>query len=648
MVNLSLLAPGHSTCAGCGSVLAIRQLLEATGKDIIITCATGCIEVTSSQTPFTSWRVPWIHVTFENAVSVATGIKAALKQQGNNHTQVIALGGDGGMVDIGFGALSGALERNDDIIIVCYDNEAYANCLSTSTKIFTKNGLKKITEIKEGDEIYAFDQKTYQPILKKCTRLFNNGKQEIIKLETLHHSIKATANHPFLILKRNGRGKQNYFIWKTLSNIKIGDEIVALKNLNTSASFKFKPIKAVRIGDFKVTHVNDVSLPDSSSPDLMEYLGLYVGDGWLRLKKGEVGFALPRDKLGRKRLLDLHHKIFGTKLKADDTYIYVNSVNLAKFINSLGFGHGAKNKKIPDWVFTLPEEEKEAFVRGLMLSDGYRVGNSLRYISSSYELLEELRLLLQTMGYRVGKIHWRKIKKGKKIVKRILLQNTESGYICFSRRGKWNVTKYPSQYRYQNFLIENKNFEVVKVKSKQLIGIEPTLDLRVEGEHNFIANGIVVHNTGMQRSGATPLYAATATSPAGKKIHGKQEWKKDLPGIAAAHKIPYVATASIAYPQDLRMKIQKAMKVKGARYIHIHTPCPVGWRFDSSETIEIARLAVETGMWQLYEIENGVKRITVEGKKKSVSEYLLKQKRFQHLTEKEIKEIQKRIDESTA
>lgn len=275
----SLLAPGHGTCSGCGSVLAIRMFLEVTGNDIVICAATGCMEVTTSQTPLTSWRVPWIHVTFENAVSVASGVKAALESMGNHHTQVIALGGDGGFVDIGFGALSGALERGDDILIICYDNEAYSN-------------------------------------------------------------------------------------------------------------------------------------------------------------------------------------------------------------------------------------------------------------------------------------------------------------------------------------------------------------------------------TGMQRSGSTPLYTATATTPAGKKIHGKQEWRKDLPEIVAAHKIPYVATASVAFPIDLKNKIKKAMTIKGPRYIHIHTPCTVGWGFDPSETIQIAKLAVETNMWQLYEIENGVKRVTVELKKKPVSEYLMKQKRFKHLNEKEIEEIQRRVDEN--
>jgi len=279
-LNEELIAPGHRTCSGCGSILAARMMLRATGSDVIICEPTGCLEVTSTQYPTTAWRVPWIHVLFENAVSVAAGVKAALEAQGNNHTQVIAFGGDGGMVDIGFGAVSGALERNDDIIIITYDNEAYSN-------------------------------------------------------------------------------------------------------------------------------------------------------------------------------------------------------------------------------------------------------------------------------------------------------------------------------------------------------------------------------TGMQRSGATPFGASTSTTPSGFESTGKKAWKKNMLMIAVAHGCKYAASTSIAYPKDLEMKMKKAMKIKGTKYIHIHTPCPVGWVFDSSKTIEIARLAVQTGMWMLYEIEDGNFRKTLDiAELKPVENYLKTQKRFEHLKENDIKIIQEHISQT--
>ncbi len=147
-------------------------------------------------------------------------------------------------------------------------------------------------------------------------------------------------------------------------------------------------------------------------------------------------------------------------------------------------------------------------------------------------------------------------------------------------------------------------------------------------------------NTGIQRSGATPYGAWTTTTPLGKR-----ERRKDAPWIVAAHKVPYVATASVAYPLDFVEKVQKAAAKKGFKYIHLHAPCPTGWRFPPSKTIEVGRLAVETGMWILYEIEDGVFKLTGRSKalldpskRKPVEEYLKLQGRFSHLLRPEGRE----------
>lgn len=154
-------------------------------------------------------------------------------------------------------------------------------------------------------------------------------------------------------------------------------------------------------------------------------------------------------------------------------------------------------------------------------------------------------------------------------------------------------------------------------------------------------------NTGTQRSGATPYGARTTTTPIGRvKKVGKTERKKDVPMIMAAHKVPYIATASLAYLQDYLKKLRKATKIEGFRYIHVLGPCPPGWGFDPEKTIKISRLAVETGMWLLYEIENGVFRLTVKPKRrKPVKEYLKAQGRFRHLTDEQIDMIQKDVDQ---
>jgi len=122
---------GHRACQGCGEALGARYAVDAamraTNNQLIAANATGCLEVFSTPYPETSWQLPWIHSLFGNAAAVGTGIAAAMKVKGRKEVRVIAQGGDGGTTDIGFGCLSGMFERNDDVLYICYDNEAYMN-----------------------------------------------------------------------------------------------------------------------------------------------------------------------------------------------------------------------------------------------------------------------------------------------------------------------------------------------------------------------------------------------------------------------------------------------------------------------------------------------------------------------------------------
>ena len=148
-------------------------------------------------------------------------------------------------------------------------------------------------------------------------------------------------------------------------------------------------------------------------------------------------------------------------------------------------------------------------------------------------------------------------------------------------------------------------------------------------------------NTGIQRSSQTPSGTWTTSTP-----QGKFGLKKDMPLIMADHKIPYVATASVSFPNDLINKVKKARDIgKGFKYIHILTPCPTGWRFPENKTIEVGRLAVETGLWKLFEVVNGKRRLTYKPRERiPVSEYLKLQGRFRNLKEDEIASIQKGAD----
>ena len=131
MERTNSLNSGHRACQGCGEALGARYAIDAamraTGNRLIAVNATGCLEVFSTPYPETSWQVPWIHSLFGNAAAVASGVAAAQRALGRSDVRVIAQGGDGGTTDIGFGCLSGMFERNDDVLYICYDNEAYMN-----------------------------------------------------------------------------------------------------------------------------------------------------------------------------------------------------------------------------------------------------------------------------------------------------------------------------------------------------------------------------------------------------------------------------------------------------------------------------------------------------------------------------------------
>jgi len=147
-------------------------------------------------------------------------------------------------------------------------------------------------------------------------------------------------------------------------------------------------------------------------------------------------------------------------------------------------------------------------------------------------------------------------------------------------------------------------------------------------------------NTGIQKSGLTPYGAWTTTTPGGKTNN-----KKEIPLIMAAHKIPYVATVSVAFPRDLVEKLKKAKEIEGFKYIHTVMPCPTGWRFDPAKSVEVVRLGVDTWTWPLYEVDGGVMKLSRKPEQKPVEKYLQTQGRFRRLSQEQIGFIQKTVDD---
>jgi pyruvate ferredoxin oxidoreductase beta subunit len=202
--------------------------------------------------------------------------------------------------------------------------------------------------------------------------------------------------------------------------------------------------------------------------------------------------------------------------------------------------------------------------------------------------------------------------------------------------------------------LKRKGREVSSAKVVAMAGDGGTSDIglqalsgALERRHDFLFvcfDNEAYMNTGIQRSSATPFGASTTTSPSGKFSIGQTTWKKNMPAIAVAHDTPYVATASPSYPFDLINKVKKAVATSGPAYLHVLSPCPTGWRHAPDLAVRMGRLAVETGVFPLYEVEDGKYRLNFDFPQlRPVQDYLKPQGRFRHLPGEEIERIQERV-----
>ncbi len=211
------------------------------------------------------------------------------------------------------------------------------------------------------------------------------------------------------------------------------------------------------------------------------------------------------------------------------------------------------------------------------------------------------------------------------------ISGVETAYRALKKRGKLDA-----EYRFIAFGGDGGTYD---------IGLQ-SLSGALERGHRMLYicyDNEAYMNTGIQRSSSTPLGARTTTSPAGKVIPGKREFPKDLTGIVAAHNVPYVAQASPSHWRDLTKKVAKALAADGPSFINILSPCPPGWEYPQHLSIKMAKAAVETCFWPLYEVDSGVWKITHTPKeKKPLDEWTKQQGRFRHLYEPRNKDILKR------
>ncbi len=369
-------------------------------------------------------------------------------------------------------------------------------CLPKGSKIFTEKGIKDITEITDGDKVlsYDFSNKKYDFFLVKGK--INQGKKTVYELTTENfRQIEATDNHPFFVLRKNPTNGKYYLCgWLPLADIKKNDYI-ALQNF----SIPYRQLKPCPQPRRKFRSLkNEIKLPKYFDDDFMWFLGIYLGDGYLEYdKKGKprrLYLAIPERDRARNQLISFIKNKLKSKYSEKGTCVTINSALLTDIIDQLGFGRRAKNKKIPQWLWTLPLSQRLAFIRGYLESDGYfrknKKGELTQIIlaSSNKALLEEIKLLMISCGLNPTKI-------SSYIKLRTLYKNKQKIYRSYYLHLSYKENKIMFDLGLKKTPVDFQILVFSKVIDIKKIAKKTVYDIEIDQVKNFFANGILVHNS---------------------------------------------------------------------------------------------------------------------------------------------------------
>jgi Fe-S cluster assembly scaffold protein SufB len=373
-------------------------------------------------------------------------------------------------------------------------------CLSGDAQVFTNpSGPRSIAELEPGHKVYAFDLERMRPVAREVTGFKASGVQAVYGVETKNHRrIKATANHPFLVLDRATPEGAATLEWKMLYDIHPGDRIGVVRGLPGDRSSRDLSDYVYR-GDSRGRPRTEVRLPRETSEDLMWLLGAYTGDGYMeRSAKGvanRVYFAVPPEDAARPKLERLLGSVFGVEgRQKGPVALVVSSTILADFLGWLEMAGTARTKRIPGWIWGLPVAQQLAFIEGYLDTDGHvrerGVRNGVRYgqitfVSANPELLEDLELLAVSCGLSSGKV--RRYVKSRKLA----LGAEVKGYVSYSL----SMNLRDNLEAIRSHEAPPMRLEFVPVKEITPLPAEPTYDIEVDGAHNFVANGLLVHNS---------------------------------------------------------------------------------------------------------------------------------------------------------
>lgn len=410
---------------------------------------------------------------------------------------------------------------------------AQYDCLTQDTLVYTNpKGAIKIKDIKADDTIFAYDEKLNQIVKSKVRAVLDKGKRAVFELKVAGRTIKATFNHPFLALadkRKLGRQRARFSKeWKYLNELNVGDLIAIATDLpDHGKSYKLPKIKIknIVIGknqtgktyDLDISNsYNKIDLPKKTNEDLMWFLGLYIGDGSLiytkNKDKAKVQIATPEaQKQLREELVKVCKRIFNcNKVCLYKDRIIICSTILVRFLEKIGFKGKANTKSVPDWVLGLPKNEKLAFLGGYLDSDG-AVRDSYKskdvfYTSINEELLKRIKEICIYCGLQTSKVttfHSKHPLNKKRIM------------VGHRLHVSGDTTRIKSRYDFKKSRLFNKHYYAkfnsaqgtcfrthcsnslgfAKIESIKYKGIEPVYDISVENYRNFVAEGIIVHNS---------------------------------------------------------------------------------------------------------------------------------------------------------
>jgi Fe-S cluster assembly protein SufB len=373
-------------------------------------------------------------------------------------------------------------------------------CLSGDAQVFTNpSGPRALAELAPGDKVYAFDLERMRPVRRKVLGFKESGIQAVYGVETKNHrQIKATANHPFLVLDRATPEGSATLEWKMLYDIHPGDRIGVIRGLPDDGTSRDLSEYVYR-GNPRGRPRTALRLPSETSEDLLWLLGAYMGGGYMeRNAKGvanRVYFAVPPGDEARAKLEARLASVFGVKgRQKGPVSLVVASTVLADFLLWLDLAGTARTKRIPGWIWGLPVAERLAFIEGYLDTDGHvrnvRERDGVRYgqitfVSANRELLEDLKLLAIGCGLTPGKIS-RYVKDRK-----LTLGKEVKEYVSYSL--SMNLRENLEAIR--SHRAPAMRLEFVPVKEITPLPAEPTYDIEVDGAHNFVANGLLVHNS---------------------------------------------------------------------------------------------------------------------------------------------------------